>query len=71
MTPFLEAVTSALSYELEKGLFTTNVAKKAIVDEILQNLPAEHSISTFCTNLSLASDTLQDEFDHLRRMNLQ
>ena len=69
LTPFLKAVTRALSIELEgSGTYTD---RKDVFDEIIQNLPAENSTSNFCTSLSLASDTLQDEFDQQKRMNIQ
>ena len=70
LTPFLKAVAKALSIELEQEVPTV-FEKKALFDEIIQNLPAENSASNFCANLTRASDTLQEEFDQLKRMNLQ
>ena len=70
MTPFLKTVTRALSIELEE-VVTERCEKEALFDEIIQNLPTENSTLNFSTNLSQASDTLQDEFDQLKRMNLQ
>ena len=61
LTPFLKAVMKALSCELENQYVYT----KTIVDEIIQNVPAENSTLNFCTNLSQASGTLQLEFDQL------
>ena len=72
LTPFLKAVTRALSIELEKGpLDIERKHKVAIINEILKNLPAENATSNLCTNLSQVTDTLQDEFDQLKGMNIQ
>ena len=70
LTPFLKAMTRALSIELEKG-YLEKEERKAIFDEIMRNLPTENSTSNFSANLSRASGTLHDEFDQLRRMNIQ
>ena len=64
LTPFLKAVMKALSCELEIEASDFETAGK-IIDEIIQNVPAENSTLNFCTNLSQASGTLQLEFDHL------
>ena len=70
LTPFLKAVVKALCFELEENYHQTE-RYEAIVDEILQNLPAENSTSSFCSNLSQASDTLRLEFDNLKKMQLK
>ena len=64
LTPFLEAVTKALSFELEVENPKME-QKKAVFEEILQKLPSENSASNFFTNLSQTSNTLQLEFDQL------
>ena len=69
MTPFLKAVTKALSFELEENY--AEYGKKALFDEILQNLPAENSTTNISTNFSQVPNTLQDEFDQLKRINIQ
>ena len=69
LTPFLKAVSKALSHVPEGR--NSILENKVIFNEILQNLPAENSTSNFCTNLTHASDILQNEFDQLRRINIQ
>ena len=69
LTPFLKAVVKALCLELEGNYEIEQY--EAVFDEILQNLPAENSTSSFCSNLSQASDTLQLEFDNLKKMQLK
>ena len=77
MTPFLKAVTRALSYELEEGHIDIekrnldSKQKAVIFNEILQNLPTENSASNFCASLNLAADTLKDGFDQLKRLNIK
>ena len=74
LTPFLKAVVKAVCFELEEnydGVEEYVDGVELIVDEILQNLPAENSTSSFCANLSQASDTLQFEFDNLKKMQLK
>ena len=70
LTPFLKAVVKALCFELEENDHRVG-QNEPFVDEILQNLPAENSTSSFCSNLSQASDTLQLEFDNLKKMQLK
>ena len=70
LTPFLRAVVKALCLELEEDDHAFE-QYEAVVDEILQNLPAESSTSSFCSNLSQASNTLQLEFDNLKKMQLK
>ena len=70
LTPFLKAVIRALSRDLEEN-GTSRDQKKAVFDEILQNLPAENSTSNFSANFSQASDTLKLEFDGLKGMNIK
>ena len=67
LTPFLKAVTKVLSPELlvEKEYKLNSERSEALFNEILQNVPAENSISNFCTNLSQGVDTLKLEFDQL------
>ena len=71
LTPFLKAVVKALCFELEAGNEIEVEQNEPFVDEILRNLPAETSTSSFCSNLSQASDTLQLEFDNLKKMQLK
>ena len=74
LTPFLKAVTKALSLEQEAynvDFETLNRQKEAVVDEILQNLPSMNSTSNICTNISQALITLELELVQLKRMNLQ
>ena len=66
LTPFLKAVSKALSAELKDF---KSEQKEYLFDVILQNLPAKNSTPNFCTNLRQASDTLEFEFDQL--LNLQ
>ena len=69
LTPFLKTVKKALSFELEnRGNYGE---KKAIIDGIIQNLPAENSISSFYANLSQVSEILQDEFHLLNKINIK
>ena len=70
LTPFLKAVTRALTIELEESYPLEN-EKKDIFNEILQNLPAENSTTNISTNFSQVPNTLQDEFDQLKRINIQ
>ena len=56
--------------ELEQGE-PQMYQKEALFDEIIQNLPTENSTLNFFTNLSQAADTLQDELNQLKRINLQ
>ena len=70
LTPFLKAVIRALSLDLEVN-GASGDQRKAVFDEILQNLPAGNSTSNFCTNFSQASDTLNLEFDGLKGMNIK
>ena len=70
LTPFHEAVTKALAFELEDdylGDLDTEAAY-CIVEKILQNLPTENPSSNFAS-WSHASEALELEFDHL--LNLQ
>ena len=68
LTPFLKAVTEALSLELEdleSPVCDIQDVRQDLCDKIIQNVPAENSTSNFCSNLSQASYTLQLEFDQL------
>ena len=65
LTPFLKAVTKALSSEVEHEEDFKEEKREALFNEILQNIPAENSSSNFYTYLSRASDTLKLEFDQL------
>ena len=67
MTPFVKAVTRALSIELKDP---EQEEKEAIFEEILRNLPKE-STSIFLNNLSHNWDTLQLGEDQSKRINLQ
>ena len=69
LTPFLKAVTKALSLEQETSF--SESLKEAVVDEILQTLPSINSTSNICTNFSQALITLKLELDQLEGINLQ
>ena len=61
LSPFLEAVAKALSFDLEKP----DRRREDLFDEILRDLPVENSTSNLFTGLTQASDTLKLEFDKL------
>ena len=63
MTPFLKAVTKALSAELEVGLDFSDEIKEPILDEVIQNIPPENSTSITINPSAHTIDTLQLEFD--------
>ena len=66
LTPFLKAVTKALSFELENGhIERYGRSDEYLFNEILQNLPAENSTHNFFANWNQGSDTLQLEFVQL------
>ena len=64
LTPFLKAVINALSVELELN-YVKDLMRKSIINQIIQNLPAENSASTTINFFSQTVDTLHDEFDGL------
>ena len=71
LTPFLVAVSKALSYELERG-YANNSIKRSILDEIIQNIPSENATSINIPPSSHTIDTLKMEFnDILDRFQLQ
>ena len=68
LTPFLQSVSRALPFELKNPYNW----KEDLLREIIQNAPAENSVSTHLQILrnvqaswSQASDTLKLEFDQL------
>ena len=63
LTPFLIAVTKALAVELEVN--ANRAMRKSIIDQVLQNIPAEASTPTTRFTLGSMSDTLHAEFDGL------
>ena len=67
LTPFLEAVSKALSVELELG-FVDNETKQSIIDKIIRSILAENSTPTTWLTSGQISDTLHAELDGL--MNL-
>ena len=73
LTPFLKAITEALSIELEQkdNLVRLVKEKKDIFARILQNLPAENSTSSLLVNWAGISSTLKLEFEQLKRMNIK
>ena len=73
LTPFLKAITEALSIELEQkdNLVRLVKEKEAIFAKIIQNLPAENSTSSLLVNWTGASSTLKLEFEQLKRMNIK
>ena len=60
LTPFLKAVTKALSAELEIGFM--HEMRESIMDEIIQNIPSENAISTTINSSPYTIDTLRLEF---------
>ena len=66
MTPFLIAVTRALSAELEVG-FNQFAMKKQILNEIIRNIPPEISTPTAIIPSAHTIDTLHLEFDGILR----
>ena len=73
LTPFLKAITEALSVELEQkdNLVRLGKEKEAIFAKILNNLPAENSTSSLLVNWAGVSSTLKLEFEQLKRMNIK
>ena len=72
LTPFLEAVTIALSMELEEGRDLKDERKEDIFDEIIEiieNLPHQNSNFSSISNQTL--NTLEFELDQLKGMNIQ
>ena len=73
MTPFLKAISKALSAELEIGF--SDEMKELILDEIIRTIPSENSTSTQLIGINTPAsvlDTLHLEFDDiLRRFVLQ
>ena len=68
LTPFLKAVKTVLSIELEKGYLNKD-ERYSLFAEVIQNLPAENSTSNFSINAGQPLNTLDFEFDQL--LNLQ
>ena len=68
MTPFLKAISKALSAELELGIIDGEM-EKSIIDKIIQKIPAENSTSTTRFFSGQTYDTLHAEFNGL--MNLR
>ena len=68
LTPFLKAVTNALSAELEIGLFLRMIySKQPILDEVIQNIPPENSHSITIGPSTRTIDTLNLEFNEISR----
>ena len=65
LTPFLKAVTKALSAELEIGF--DEVMKESIFEEIIQKIPPENSTSIIVYPSGHTVDTLDLEFDDILR----
>ena len=65
LTPFLKAVTKALSAELEIGY--SDEMRNSILDEIIRNIPAENSISVAINPSARTIDTLQLELHGILR----
>ena len=66
LTPFLEAVMKALSAELE--IYNGHKARRqseVLLNEIIQNVPAENSTSNLSNSWNQTSDTLHLEFVEL------
>ena len=69
LTPFLQAVSEALSIELEKSqVKDKNQLKEALFDRILETVPKEN-VSYFADYVNEASIVLQNEFNDLQRLN--
>ena len=67
LSPFLKAVSKALSAELEDGYLKPG-QRKALFDEILENVPVENSTSFASWARALKSEVrniLDFEFDQL------
>ena len=62
LTPFLKAVTKALSVELEYEKYLGRRMKSSITDDIIHNIPAENSTSNRVYSSALVADTLHFEF---------
>ena len=69
-TPFLKAVDKALSIELDNEDLE-NYHKEAVFDEILRKVPTENSTLKLFSRSTQASDTVHNEFDQLKIMNIQ
>ena len=66
LTPFLKAIMNCLSVELEIGdEITENEMRKPIINKIIQNLPAENSVSISINFSAPTLNTLHAEFDRL------
>ena len=69
LTPFLKAVSEALSIELEKSqVKEKNQLKEALFDRILETVPKEN-VSYFADYVNEASIVLQNEFKDLQKLN--
>ena len=69
LTPFLKAVSEALSIELEKSqVKDKNQLKEALFDRVLETVPIEN-VSYFSHYVKEASIVLQNEFNDLQRLN--
>ena len=69
MTPFLTAVTEALTFELvndDQDWLTKDRRKKSIFDEILKSAPAGTLPSNPMFSTADGSKTLQCELGHLK-----
>ena len=64
LTPFLKAVTKALSVELEL-FYIGDETKNDIIDEIIQKIPPQNSTATTCFFSGRNYNTLHEEFDGL------
>ena len=75
LTPFLKTVSKGLSFELENSFLDGHygkihyekmkAGKKSIFDEILQNVPAENTVTNCGTISTVTLNTLNKEFDKL------
>ena len=62
LTPFLKAVSEALSVELEIG---TSTDRESVIDRVIRSIPAESSASTFVYPSTQVFNTLDLEFANL------
>ena len=62
LTPFLKAVTKALSAELEVG-YDKEKMGEPIMNEIIRNIPSEYSTSIAIDHSTHTVDTLHLELD--------
>ena len=64
LSPFLQAIKKALFAELEIG-YMNDKTRRSIIDEIIQNVPAENYASMTRFPVGRTSDTLQAELRSL------